>query len=60
MFELEREQTQLDGEDFIGDLTAKHYSRNWAALTSHDDPRCIEMRELIAVSKHKIKEYRRS
>lgn len=58
MFELERKQTELDEEDFKGDLTAKNYSRNWTVLSSSDDPRCIERRKLLAASKDKIKEYR--
>jgi hypothetical protein len=60
LFELERKQDELDAADLNGDLSATHYVRHWEALSSSDDPRCIERRKLIEEVRTKIKEYRES
>ena len=58
LFELERQQDELDSLDLKGDLTAKQYARDWATLSTSTDPRCIKRRELLEKVKVKIKEYR--
>ncbi len=58
LFELERQQDELDDKDFKGDLKAKEYVRDWEMLSSDDDSRCIERRKLLIRVRAKIKEYR--
>ena len=59
LFELERQQDELDEKDLKGDLKAKEYVRDWEMLSSDNDPRCIERRRLLANIRAKIKEYRK-
>ncbi|KAE8446494.1 hypothetical protein EG329_011957 [Mollisiaceae sp. DMI_Dod_QoI] len=57
LFELERKQDELDEQDLKGDFSAKKYARDWSMLSRSDDPRCIERRELLVLTRAKIKEY---
>jgi hypothetical protein len=58
LFQLEKRQDELDDEDLRGDLTAKHYARDWLTLNSNDHPRCKVRQELSIKIREKIKEYR--
>jgi hypothetical protein len=58
LFDLERQQDDLDENDFKGNLEAKEYVRDWAILGSDNDSRCIERRKLLVNTRAKIKEYR--
>ncbi|CZR63603.1 uncharacterized protein PAC_13500 [Phialocephala subalpina] len=57
LFELQRQQDELDEQDLRGDFSAKKYARDWSLLSSSGDPRCVERRNLQAQIREKIKEY---
>jgi hypothetical protein len=59
LFELERQQDELDERDFKGDLKAKEYVRDFGMLISDNDLRCIERKRLMLNLRDKIKEYRK-
>jgi len=59
LFELEKQQDDLDEQDLKGDLSAKEYARDFEILSSSSDSRCEARRELMLRSRAKIKEYRK-
>ena len=59
LFDLEKRQDELDEQDLTGDLTSKQYAIDWSRLSTSDDERCVERRELLTMCRAKIKEYRK-
>ncbi|PMD36443.1 hypothetical protein L207DRAFT_636434 [Hyaloscypha variabilis F] len=57
LFDLEKRQDELDEQDLKGDLTSKQYAIDWSRLSTSDDERCVERRELLTMCRAKIKEY---
>lgn len=58
LFELERQQDELDEKDLKGNIKAKEYVRDWEMPSPDNDPRCTERMKLLGEVRAKIKEYR--
>jgi hypothetical protein len=60
IFELQRQQDDLDMRDSRGDPTAQQCFRSWKQLSNSRKPEHIESMELIVKIRTKLKEYRKS
>jgi hypothetical protein len=60
IFELQKQQDDLDIRDSRGDPTAQQCFRSWKQLSNSREPEHVERLELIEKIRKKLKEYRKS
>ena len=60
IFDLQKQQDDLDIRESQGDLDTIQCFRSWKKLKSSTDPRQLEHRELIIKIRGRLKEYRES